>query len=191
MVATWPPFKALEPGSIPYPTLSSRTGRVYRCATEMVNASFSLTDRGGRRLFIRLLERWLLAMDSHLQKAGRVGLQHLEMHPSGLVGVARLGHPPGGFHEETGDGLVVLVLVVEGDPELVGEVVRCEEMKRLRGQIAEPPGWVSLEDLEDGSRWFEGPVPMDEEGEEGGMGGAVRVAVLMPHNFSNPWGIRR
>lgn len=40
------------------------------------------------------------------------------------------------------------------------EVVRCEDEFRVRARLAEPEGWISLEDMETGSRWAEF-VPLD------------------------------
>ena len=37
----------------------------------------------------------------------------------------------------------------------VQEVARREDMRRVRARIAEPEGWISLENLDDGLLWAE------------------------------------
>jgi len=49
----------------------------------------------------------------------------------------------------------ITISLKAGDIVEVVEVVHHEGENRLRGRIANPPGWISLLDLEDGYRWAE------------------------------------
>lgn len=46
------------------------------------------------------------------------------------------------------------------------EVRRCEDMKRVRGRITDPAGWISLEDLSDGYRWVDTGIKIKANGVE-------------------------
>ena len=45
-----------------------------------------------------------------------------------------------------------------GAPVYVLEVMRRDDARRVRGRIATPAGWISLEDLDTGYRWV-APAP--------------------------------
>eukprot|EP00660_Eupelagonema_oceanica_P013499 gene13499-biopygen24561 len=72
-----------------------------------------------------------------------------------------------------GDGARVGV-VPEGTRVRVIEVERRADIRRLRGRVAQPRGWISLEDLDTGERWVRDA--------EGGRADADRPGRCDAHN---------